>query len=59
MVARSQTRTAFIFSLEINGGANENKNNVYVEANKMAVAAMDCCLLSLGSLALYTVAVRR
>lgn len=59
MVARSQTRTAFIFSLEIVGGGNENKNNVYVEANKMAVAAMDCCLLSLGSLALYTVAVRR
>ena len=46
MVARSQTRTAFIFSLEIVGGANENKNNVYVEANEMAVAAMDCCLLS-------------
>lgn len=59
MVACSQTRTAFIFSLETVENANENKNNVYVEANKMAVAAMDCCLLSLGSSALYTVAVRR
>lgn len=59
MVACSQTRTAFIFSLEIVEGGNENKNNVYVEANKMAVAAMDCCLLSLGSSALCAVAARR